>query len=48
METRFLAGKKHALPVLAILLACGWKDAPHWYKPNPTPKEYWAKGQLKM
>ena len=24
-----------------------WIDKSHWYKPNPKPKEYWAKGELK-
>jgi hypothetical protein len=24
-----------------------WTDRTHWYKPNPKPREYWAKGELK-
>ena len=24
-----------------------WVDRSHWYKPNPKPVEYWAKGALK-
>jgi hypothetical protein len=24
-----------------------WVDKSHWYKPNPKPVEYWAKGELK-